>query len=63
MTGAPPRPLRENMPDLKYTCQDYRLEMMLVGLKKQLADPTLAKEERVRIETAVRELEEQIGLA
>jgi 8-oxo-dGTP pyrophosphatase MutT (NUDIX family) len=51
------------MPDLKYTCQDYRLEMMLVGLRKQLADSTLSRDERARIETAIRELEEQIGLA
>jgi glucose-6-phosphate-specific signal transduction histidine kinase len=51
------------MSDLKYTCQDYRLEMMLVGLRKQLADSTLSSEERVRIETTIRELEEQIGLA
>jgi len=46
-----------------YTCQDYRREMMLAGLKKQLAADGLSEAEKKRIEKSIRELEEEIGLS
>lgn len=38
----------------RYTCNDYRQEMILVGLKKRLAAPDLTEAEK-------KHLEEQIG--
>ena len=46
-----------------YTCFDYRREMMLVGLKKQLMRQDLPVAEKVALERAIAELEEEIGLA
>jgi hypothetical protein len=46
----------------KYTCTEYRQEMMLLGLKRQLEDPGLAETERIRLAEKVRELEQQMGL-
>lgn len=51
------------MTNYKYTCQDYRREMMLAGLKKQLAAGGLSEAEKKRIEASIRELEEEIGLS
>lgn len=45
-----------------YGCGDYREEMMLVGLKRQLADPDLDEAARHRLEEQVRLLEARIGL-
>ena len=51
------------MPNSKYTCQDYRREMILVGLKKQLLRQDLSEAEKSRIERAISDLENEIGLA
>ena len=45
-----------------YGCGDYRQEMMLVGLKRQLEDPDLDDTQRRAIEEQVRLLEAQMGL-
>jgi len=47
----------------RYTCFDYRREMMLVGLKKQLARGGLPEAEKIALERAISDLEEEIGLA
>jgi hypothetical protein len=44
-----------------YTCAEYRQEMMLLGMKRQLEDPGLPESERIRIAERVRELEQQMG--
>ena len=49
-------------PTGKYTCTEYREEMQLLGLKRQLEDPGLTEKERRRITDRVRELEAQIGM-
>ena len=46
----------------KYTCTEYRQEMILLGLKRQLEDPELPESERMRIAEKVRELEQQMGM-
>ena len=46
----------------KYTCTEYRQEMMLLGLKRQLEDPELPESDRMRIADRVRELEQQMGM-
>lgn len=45
-----------------YTCREYRLEMILLGLKRRLKDPGLTEEEKNKIRIEIRELEEQMGL-
>ena len=45
-----------------YTCAEYREEMLLLGLKRQLEDPGLPESERTRIAERVRELERQMGM-
>ena len=45
-----------------YTCNDYRQEMMLAGLRKQLADPKLSESEKKRLEQEIRRLEVEMGL-
>ena len=46
----------------KYTCHDYREEMTLLGLKKQLNRPGLSDEERRQIKEEIRKLEVAIGM-
>jgi hypothetical protein len=46
----------------KYTCRDYRQEMMLAGLRKQLADPHVSRSQKEVLEKEIRRLEAQMGL-
>lgn len=46
----------------KYTCNDYRQEMVLVGLQKRLADPELSEEEIKRLREQIRHVKEEMGL-
>ena len=45
-----------------YTCNEYRQEMILTGLRKQLNDPNLSELERKTLEEQVRRLEKEMGL-
>ncbi|MBC2711617.1 MAG: hypothetical protein HGJ94_11720 [Desulfosarcina sp.] len=46
----------------KYTCTEYRQEMILLGLKRQLEDPGLPEAEKRCIAEKISELEQQIGM-
>jgi hypothetical protein len=46
-----------------YTCIDYRQEMMLAGLMRQLADPHLTAEEKKDLHRQIRRLEKEMGMA
>lgn len=46
----------------RYTCNDYRQEMMLAGLRKQLAEAPLSKSRKERLEKEIRRLEADMGL-
>lgn len=46
----------------RYTCNDYRQEMMLAGLRKQLTNPNLSESEKKRLEQEIRRLEAEIGI-
>ncbi|MGD8835394.1 MAG: hypothetical protein PVI54_16950 [Desulfobacteraceae bacterium] len=46
----------------RYTCSDYRQEMMLAGMRKQLADPQLSQSQKELLEREIRRLEAQMGL-
>lgn len=45
-----------------YTCQDYRAEMTLLGLKRRLTDKTLAKEEKAALIAEIKKMEKDMGL-
>ncbi|MCG8687545.1 MAG: hypothetical protein MI892_21905 [Desulfobacterales bacterium] len=45
-----------------YTCNDYREEMILLGLQKQLAKPGLSPEEKETLKKQIIEVEKQMGL-
>jgi hypothetical protein len=47
---------------MTYTCADYRIEMMLLSLKRQAADKTLRSDERETIEARIRDLEIAMGI-
>ena len=50
------------MTDNSYTCNDFREEMILVALKKQLSSSELTDGERQALEKRVREMESEMGL-
>lgn len=51
------------MPDSnRYTCNDYRLEMQLLALQRQLNNADLNEGERRRLEQEIKLLEKQIGM-
>ncbi len=61
-TADPTLPVDIMKPSGKYTCVEYRQEMILLGLKRQLGDPGLPEAERVRIAEKARELAQQMGM-
>lgn len=46
----------------RYTCFDYRREMMLAGLKRRLGREDLNEAQKAEIECAIADLEKEIGL-
>ncbi len=46
----------------KYTCNDYREEMILLGLKRRLALEELDEEEKEEIIKKIRENEKAMGI-
>lgn len=46
----------------RYTCNDYRQEMMLAGLRRQLARPDLTEKEKHHLKEQIRRLETEMGL-
>ena len=57
--GRKDRPTQRNgdAPPLTYTCAEYRQEMLLLGLRRRLAEETLGIEERKRLREEIRTLE------
>lgn len=45
-----------------YTCDDYRAEMVLLGLRRQLSQPDLTPEEKAILKARIAEAEKQMGL-
>jgi hypothetical protein len=45
-----------------YTCTEYRQEMILLGLKRQLADPGLDADEKKRLEEQIRKIEKEMDM-
>ena len=48
--------------DSKYTCNDYRAEMRLLGLKKQLNEKDLSLAEKQAIEAEILKLEKALQM-
>lgn len=46
----------------KYTCHEYREEMVLLGLRRRLNEPGLTDEERQKILDQIRLLEEEMDM-
>ncbi len=46
----------------KYTCQDYRKEMVLLSLKKRLLEEELSEDERAFLVQSIEDMEKEIGL-
>ena len=46
----------------RYTCTEYREEMILLGLQKKLASKDLTPEERAKILKEITEVEKQMGM-
>jgi len=46
----------------KYTCNEYREEMILLGLKNRLQNEKMSPEESEQIKKEIRELEIVMGL-
>lgn len=49
-------------PPVKYTCAEYRQEMMLLGLMRRLEAPELPDAEREVIVEKIRRLKKQMGM-
>ena len=45
-----------------YTCSDYRQEMILLGLRKQLNDEHITDKEQQKILDQIEKLEEKMGM-
>ena len=45
-----------------YTCNDYRLEMQLIGLTKQLSDQQLTIDQQNQIMQEIKKIKNQMGL-
>jgi hypothetical protein len=46
----------------KYTCSEYREEMILLGLKRRLTEPDLSEAERQRLLDRINALEQEMGM-
>lgn len=45
-----------------YTCTEYREEMVLLGLRRRLADPSLSAQEKEKLEKEIKKLEVRMGM-
>lgn len=46
----------------KYTCNDYREEMVLLGFRKRLNNPDIREEEKKELLKEIRKIEKNMGL-
>jgi hypothetical protein len=46
----------------KYTCSEYREEMILLGLKRRLAEPGLPEKEKGLLIERIGKLEQEMGM-
>jgi hypothetical protein len=46
----------------KYTCNEYREEMILLGLKKRLTSSDLTQEEKEKLQKEIQKIEKQMDM-
>ncbi len=46
----------------KYTCQEYRSEMLLLGLHKRLNEKEISENEKQHIREEIKKLESDMGM-
>ncbi len=46
----------------KYTCVDFRMEMILLGLTKRLHENNLSKEEEIVIRSQIKDIEKELEI-
>ncbi|MBW6484593.1 MAG: hypothetical protein K0B01_00355 [Syntrophobacterales bacterium] len=46
----------------KYTCRDYREEMILLGLKRRLNQADLGGDERAELSKEIENIEKKMGM-
>jgi len=46
----------------RYTCNDYRLEMILLSLRQRLTRPDIPESEKKELQQEIRRLESQMGM-
>lgn len=54
--------MTKNKVPSQYTCNEYREEMILLGLQRRLADKTLTDRERQDLLSEIRRVEKQMGI-
>ncbi|MBI5845995.1 MAG: hypothetical protein HZB23_15150 [Deltaproteobacteria bacterium] len=47
----------------RYTCSDYRAEMLLASLRKRRSDPSTSDQDRKIAEMEIERLEREMGLS
>jgi hypothetical protein len=47
---------------MTYTCSDYRLEMMLLGLRRRLHEEDLSEEEKDRLLNEIQKIEAEMEI-
>ena len=45
-----------------YTCNEYREEMILLGLQRQLKNPGLSKDEKRKLLEEIKKIEKQMDM-
>ena len=56
--------MSDKKPDMKsqYTCDDYRMEMRLLGMRQQLSNSEMSDSDKEKLQIEIDELEKEIGL-
>jgi hypothetical protein len=56
--------MSDNTPDKKsqYTCDDYRMEMRLLGMRQQLSNSAMSDSDKKKLQIEIDELEKELGL-
>lgn len=47
----------------RYTCSDYRAEMLLASLRRRRSDPSTSDEDKKSVELEIERLEREMGLS
>ncbi|BHH83979.1 hypothetical protein [Desulforhopalus sp. 52FAK] len=47
----------------KYTCDDYRAEMRLLGIRQQLKNTELSESDKRKLQSEIDQIEQELGLS